>query len=198
VVDIGTLFKEIYEMNEVLKSDNRLINKPQNLIYQLYFTYLKYAIGIFKYDSRVDLTARTDFSMQVYNYIADRSDNVYSLSPIPTPNSNFYVGYRSDSDAMYTEIHDYVYDNINNTITINDFIDNRSEVYISSYIIGSFDNDLDEYGVDILSEAMLVPWSTEQLMKNSLLSQMVLGEPQKYIVRQTIFQKLKMSLIINI
>lgn len=178
---MGTNFTEIYELNEVLKSDNRLNSRPTNLIYELYFTYLKYGIGLFKYDSFIDLTARTDFSMKEYSYIANGSDTVFLLDPPPISDSMFYVGYRINSDVAYTEIYDtgYVFDEENNTITTNIVIPNNYSVYIASYEIGSFTNTLTESEINILAEAMLIPWSQEKLMKNSLLDHLVYGGSSK-------------------
>lgn len=181
MIHIGTLFTDIYDINEVLKNDSRLNNKSTNLIYELYFKYLKYGIGIFEYDSTSNLNDRIDFSQNINHYIADGVDNVYLLSSTPTNDSNFYVGYRINSDYNYTEIYDtnYVFDNITNTITINVNIPANYEVYISNYIIGSFVDTLKQSEINILAEAMLIPWSQEQLMKNSLLNMMIYGGESK-------------------
>jgi hypothetical protein len=171
---VGTEFTEIYTINEILKNDNRLLNKTPNQIYELYFTYLKYGIGIFKSDCKYDLAKRTDFSQKEYFFISDGEDNEYQLSSVPPVNSQFYIGYRQSPDFNYTQVIDYSYNQNNNSIIINTpLIQSDYEIYISVYRIGSFDNTLDEAEINILSESMLIPWSVEKVMTRSLLNQMI-------------------------
>lgn len=171
-----TKFEEIYELNEIMKNDGRLIGKPSNQIYSLQYKYLKYAISLFESDCYKDLNKMTPFFQQEYYFISDGIDNEYLLSPVSPNNCNFYVGYRVDENVNYMQIIDYAYDSDTHVLTINETIPNSAEVYVSGYIIGSFEEDLNIKEQEILAEGMLVPYLKEQVNKQSLLNQMVYGD----------------------
>lgn len=175
----GTNYTEIYCLNDVIKNDNRLINKPQNQIYALFSVYLDYAISYFMYDCYVDLNDRILFSQEQYYFNSDGIDKDYLLSPVPPTSCEFYVGYRATDEDIFTQTYDFVFDSLTNIITINDNIPSGYEVYISGYIIGKFNQTLNLLEKAILSNGMLVPWDQEQLNKNSLLNQMVYGGTTK-------------------
>jgi len=176
---MSTPFVDIYCLNEVIKNDNRLVNLSPNQVYALYYLYLTYARSYFLYSCYKDLDAITPFLQEEYYFISDGIDKDYNLSPAPLSGSEFYIGYKNPDDTYYTQIFDYTYSSITNILTTADTIPVDNEVYISGYIIGSFDDDLSILEKTILSNGMLVPWSQEKEMKNSLLSQMIYGGTQR-------------------
>lgn len=179
----NTTFKEIYEQNEVVKNDQRLLLKPTNLIYKLYYDYLKKSIGLFWRDCYQDIKNHTPFSQEEYLFIVDGIDNEFLLSPVPTNSSNIYVGYAKDANTAYTEIpsSDYTYDADTNVISIDlpSLPSEGSLLYISMYEIGMFNVELETDEQDILVEGMLIRYLEEQQNKNTLLNYMVYGGSQK-------------------
>lgn len=173
---MATLYTDIYALNNIIQNDSRVANQPSNLIYQTYYKYLLFAIGHFKKKCYKDLTNRIPFSQIEYNYIANGTDNQFQLSSTPPSNSLFFIGVTSDLDTAYTEItgNNYTYDVVSNTITIfGNTLSSGTYVYISIYVIGQFNLDLDEQEQLILAEGMSVPYSQEAALRNSLLTQMV-------------------------
>lgn len=179
---MATEFIEIYELNEVIKNDNRLKNKPSNKLYQLYFTYLKKGISLFWRDCYNNLKNIVPFSQSEYLFQSDGVDNQFLLSPSPTVNENIYVGYARDLNTSYTEIpsSSFTFDKVSNVVTISPESNlNNNYYYIATYEIGSFIENLDYDVQDILSESMNIPFLEEQQNRTSLLNQMVYGENQK-------------------
>ncbi len=180
---IGTLFTEIYEANEILKNDNRLNAKPTNLVYQLYYQYLKFAIGFFYRDCYKDLSNHIPFSQVIYKFVTDGVDNQFLLESPTTPPENcyFYVGIAPDDNTSYTEItcDKFTYDEDTHVLETNgDVIAENNIIYISAYIIGEFEESLVFDEINILNEGMLVPYNKEQQNRNSLLNQRVYGGSQ--------------------
>lgn len=178
---MATEFKEIYESSEILKNDNRIVNKPANQLYKLYYLYLKSSIGLFMRECYKDIKNHTPFSQQEYLFKSDGIDNTLLLSPIyPPENCNFYVGYSKDSNTTYTEITEYTYDLNTHTLTIpSSLVSENYLIYVSGYVIGSFNVDLEFDEQDILLQGMLIPFLQEQQNRNSLLTHMVYGASQK-------------------
>jgi hypothetical protein len=185
LIHLSTLFTEIYEQNELIRNDNRIQLKPTNQIYKLYYDYLKDAIGLFFRDCYKDLTDNIPFNQVEYNFISNGTDNQYLLqSPsVPLTDGLFYVGYTSDSSITYTEINasNYNYNSSTNVLTITSpsQIPQNNIVYIASYVIGQFNQDLSYDEIMILSNGMLIPFLQEQQNRNSLLTQMVYGGESK-------------------
>jgi hypothetical protein len=172
-------YNEIYCLADVIRNDNRFVNKPQNLIYGLFYKYLEHSISYFLYDCFVDLNDRIPFSQTEYVFTSDGVDNQYLLSPSPPSGCDFYVGFRENNESEYNQTFDYTFDSMTNILTINNNPPNNYEVYIGAYIIGQFNKDLNIVERDILANGMMIPWTQEQLFKNSLLSQMIYGGSSK-------------------
>jgi hypothetical protein len=130
-------------------------------------------------DCYQDIKNHTPFSQQEYLFKTDGIDNEFVLSTTPPEDCVFYVGYTSDLSVAYVEITDFTYDLNSNTITINIDLPENNYVYISGYVIGSFNVDLEADEQDILSESMLIPYQKEQQNRNSLMTYMVTGAQQK-------------------
>jgi hypothetical protein len=176
---LSTPFLNIYKQNEVFKNDSRLKYKPTNQLYELYSTYLDFAIGEFDIDCYKDLDNILPFTQNEYYYNADGVNNVFSVSTLPD-NCLFYVGTAPDSNTCYTETTNYTFDNIAMTITINNAIlPQGTFVYISGYQIGEFSDDLNKMEINILNAGMLVPWDMEHIHRDSLLTQMMVNGNSK-------------------
>lgn len=176
---MGTSYKDIYCLADVIRNDSRLVGKPQNQVYALFYAYLQHAISYFVYDCYVDLNDRVPFSQEQYYFTSDGVDNEYLLSPSPPIDCEFYVGYRPNSDTQFVQTYNFTYDSLTNVLTINDNPPNTYEIYVSGYIIGQFNQTLNIKEKDILANGTLVPWSQEQVFKNSLLNQIVYGGTSK-------------------
>lgn len=183
---MATLFTDIYLKNEIIRNDNRLKYKPTNEIYKLYYLYLQTGISMFFRVCYNNLKNHIPFSQTEYLFIANGTDNEYLLeSPNAPPEfCKFYVGYTVDKNTTYTEIteNEYSYDKYTHILTINSsdkIIAENNIVYVSAYIIGEFNDTLDYDEINILVNAMNIPFLQEQENRNSLLNQMVYGGGQK-------------------
>lgn len=180
---MSTSFLEIYKQAEIIKNDNRIAQKPTYKIYELYYSYLKYAISYFMYDCYKDITNQIPFTDFEFFYLANGVDNQFSLITSPPPNnSNFYVGYRSDNISNYTEVssNNYTFDSAANVLTItSSILPQDTEVLVAWYVIGNFIDNLNYAEISILSNGMIVPYLQEQENKNSLLNQIVYGGSTK-------------------
>ena len=177
-----TLFKDIYEMNELIRNDNRLQLKTTNNIYKLYFDYLKYGIGMFFRSCYHDLNNYVPFSQTEYAFIANGTDNNFQLNAISQIDYDFYVGYKTTQDSVFTEINSsqYTFNTTSNIMTITlPILAQGTFVYIVPYVIGNFIDSLDEDEIRILIEAMNIPFLKEEQNRNSLLTQMVYGGESK-------------------
>jgi len=158
-----TSFNEIYCMNQLIKSDSRMQSYSSNDFYLIMWKYLQFAIADFVYDCKQDLNNYVPYSQTTYNFICDGIDKVFSLTPAPTQTDIlFYIDYSSNENEPYTEITEYTYDDINNTITIDDVKPQGTKVTIVAYEIGKFNLKLTLDEKRILSEAMVTPWLEEQ------------------------------------
>lgn len=179
---MATQFVDIYNLNEKIREDNRLKAKPTNQIYKLYYDYLTYAISYFADDCYKDLNNLTAFSQQEYYFKTNGTDNQFLLLPTPPTNCLFYVGTTTDEDIGYTEVDlsNYSYNSTTNVLTIsNPILAVGVSVYISGYIIGQFNSDLNNVEKVILAEGMNVPWSQEMLFRDKQMHQMVYGGSTK-------------------
>ena len=165
-----TSFIEIYNMNEIIKTDTRLVGKPKNLIYQLYFQYLQTAIGYFKSDCYQDIIDITPFSQIEYGFTGNGTTKIFTLDSQPPIGSLFYVSLDNMETIKYS------YDSILNQITFIDAPLSQSDIYIGAYIIGQFNSaNLNFSEKDILCQGMIVPWLQQQRNSDQLLHQMVFG-----------------------
>jgi len=164
---MGTKFIDIYALNSVIKSDGRLNAKPLNLIYQLYFQYLSFAISYFSDDCYKNLDNIIEFSMKEYEFTGDGINNKFVLDTAPPTDCEFYISVNLDS--AYT----YSYNKDTLEITITPTPSNLGEIYVAGYIIGEFTDTLNMKEKIILVEGMCVPWLEEKRNKEELLSQSV-------------------------
>lgn len=166
---MSTTFQSIYDLNSVIKNDSRLQGKPKNLIYQLSYNYLFFAIGYFRKKCYQNLDDFTPFSQLEYGFIGSGSTNTYTLSPIPPL---AYDGFFISVDDI--ECTSYTFDQTTNILTINPIPPINSEVYVANYVIGKFNSViLNPTEMLILAEGMSVPFLKQQVNKDTLLNQMV-------------------------
>lgn len=170
---MATSFEEIYCLNTVIKIDQRLSNVPSYKLYELYWKYLQYAISMFQYDCRKNLLDLVPFSLTEYSFIGDGENNIFKLDPPieNTDNLSFYISVQLNCDQPVTQITDYQWDNINNTITLNNYIPAPEEnITINVYDIGYFKADLNYDEKTILARAMNLPYYEEQMTNSKILN----------------------------
>lgn len=185
---MGTLFEDIYALNQIIKSDGRINAKPLNLIYQLYFQYLSFAISYFSDDCYKDLDNIIPFSMREYEFTGNGVDNKFILDTAPPTDCKFYISVDLDSD--YT----YFYDDETLEITITPTPPNLGGIYIAGYIIGEFIETLNMKEKIILAEGMCVPWLEEKRNKEELLSQSISTNDYKRTSQAEHIHQLNISL----
>lgn len=169
---MATSFEEIYCLNAVIKKDQRLYSKPTYMIYSLNWKYLQLAISMFQYDCRKDLYDLVPFSLTDYSFVGDGINNIFQLNPAPTYTTNpeFYITKQIDCSTKPIVITDYIWDNINNTITISDIPEVDAIITINSYEVGQFNQDLDYDEKRILAEAMNIFYFEEYMTNAKILN----------------------------
>lgn len=175
-----TSFDEIYCLNQLIRSDDRISSLSINDFYLVMWKYLQYSIANFQYDCKEDLNNYIPYSQTVYNFVCDGISNVFSLTPPPTQTDiNFYICSRLGANEPYKQIQNYVYDSINYTITTEDTLPIQTEVIITSYEVGKFNFDLSLDEKRILSEGMVTPWLEEQVNEINLARFAIFGGSAK-------------------
>ena len=144
------------------------MNKPYNLVYQLYYKYLCFAISMFESDCYHNLNDIIPFSQSENTFIGDGINGSFIIEDALPSGANFYISVDNISSG-----YSYTYEEVTKTVTITPVPNNLSDVYIVWYIIGSFSDTLTIQEMDILSSGMLIPWQQEQLNRNNLLQQAV-------------------------
>ena len=165
-----TTFQSIYDLNSIITNDSRIVGKPKNLVYQLYYSYLVFGISYFRKKCYQNLDDFVPFSQIEYSFIGNGSTKTFNLSPIPpTVYDGFYVSV-NDVDTGIT----YGFDPTTNIMTINPAPPLDAEIYIANYVIGQFNNvQLTLSEMVILAESCSVPYLKAFVQKSTLLSQMV-------------------------
>lgn len=175
---MSTSFEEIYCLNAVIKSDERLVGQPSYKLYDLCWKYLQLAIPYFQYDCKKNLLDLVPFSLTEYSFTGDGENNIFQLNPAPnvgdTP--SFYISTQIDCGQPTNEITNYQWDNINNTITMTNYTPAIGEsINISVYEIGYFNADLNYDEKAILARAMNIPYYEEQMTSSKILNFAVYG-----------------------
>lgn len=175
---MATSFKEIYCLNSVIKSDNRLLNKPDYEIYSLYWKYLQLSISYFEYDCLKSLNNYIPFSLIEYSFIGNGEDNIFKLEPAPefSMSPDFYISKTITCGTSLIQESEYTWDSENNTITLTgDTPEIDSKINIYAYEIGQFNEDLNLDEKRILANAMNIPYLQEQIDQRKLLNFAVYG-----------------------
>jgi hypothetical protein len=171
---MSTPFVDIYSLNDVIKTDSRLMNKPTNLRYQLYYKYLLFAISYFNDDCYKDIDTHTPFSQKEYSFVGNGVINSFVLDEAPPENCLFYISVNNSSNGYL-----YSYNEETLTMNITPTPPNSSDIYVAGYIIGEFSANLNIKEKMILVEGMCVPWYEEFKNRNNLLQQAVYGSDFK-------------------
>ena len=175
---MATSFKEIYCLNSVIKSDNRLLDKPDYEIYSLYWKYLQLSIPYLGYDCLKNLNDYIPFSLTKYSFIGNGEDNIFQLSPTPelSMSPDFYISKVITCGTTPIQEIDYTWDSINSTITLtSDTPEIGATIDIYMYEIGQFNEDLSLDEKRILANAMNIPYLKEQIDQRKLLNFAVYG-----------------------
>lgn len=175
---MATSFEEIYCLNAVIKSDQRLLNKPSYMLYDLCWKYLQLAIPYFQYDCRKNLLDLVPFSLTEYSFTGDGENNIFKLDPAPNvgDSPNFYITLQLDCGQEARPVNDYIWDSENNTITLENVTPALGEIInITVYEIGYFNADLNYDEKAILARAMNIPYYEEQMTSSKILNFAVYG-----------------------
>lgn len=175
---MATSFEEIYCLNAVIKSDQRLLNKPSYMLYDLCWKYLQLSIPYFQYDCRKNLLDLVPFSLTKYSFIGDGENNIFKLDPAPSSEEtpNFYINLQIDCSQEARQVNDYEWDSENNTIIFTSVTPAIGEnVEIVSYEIGHFNETLNFDEKSILARAMNLPYYEEQMTSSKILNFAVYG-----------------------
>lgn len=168
---MATGFDEIYCLNAVIKNDQRLYNKPLYAIYSLNWKYLQMAISMFQYDCKKDLYDNVPFSLTEYSFIGDGSNNIFKLDPAPEiTDANFYITKQVSCGQPEIRITDYIWDDINSTITLTETPEIGTSININVYEIGQFNQTLDYDEKRILAEAMNIFYYEEYMTNTKVLN----------------------------
>ena len=174
-----TSFSEIYCLNELIKQDKKLSKLPDYMLNFINFKYLKYGLGF----CRSQVSEETDNFIQKltdivepieveYEFVSDGIETVFSLTPPPPINSQFYAGVKG-IDGIYREVFNYTIDTIANTATFSEPHTANDEILIVAFTIGQFNQDLDYSLQVICAESMNIAFLEENQNNRDLLQQMV-------------------------
>jgi hypothetical protein len=165
---MGTSFEEIYALNNIIHTDSRLTSKPDNLVYQLFYQYLRFAISMFEDDCYHDLNTLTPFSQSENTFVGNGTSGNFVLDVAIPTGADVYISVDDVSDG-----YSYVYTSSTKTVAITPIPINLSDVYIAWYIKGEFTDTLTFQEIDILASGMLIPYQQEHLNTHSLLQQSI-------------------------
>lgn len=175
---MATSFEEIYCLNAVIKADQRLLNKPSYMLYDLYWKYLQLSIPYFQYDCRKNLLDLVPFSLTKYSFTGDGENNIFKLEPAPSneESPSFYITLQIDCGQDARQVSNYEWDSENSTITLTNNTPAIGEsVEIVAYEIGHFNDDLNYDEKAILARAMNIPYYEEQMTSSKILNFAVYG-----------------------
>lgn len=174
---MGTSWKEIYCRTNI--TDTKMNILPTNLKYKLLSNLMKQSTGFFETDCNKDISTFNDFYHVEYDYISDGIQTEIQIEPIPQDLVSIYIGYRKNSDFQFVEIKSYIYDELLGVITLDSVIPEGYEIYVAFYEIGSFNVDLNQTEINILSCGIEVCWNDAQRQKDTLLNQRVYSSSSK-------------------
>lgn len=163
---MATSFDEIYAKFEN-RATNSYISGVANLYYYEMYQGLTYAISEFKKKCHKDLSDRINFSQEIYQFTGDGSTNDFTLIPNPLTDGLFYVSLDNVSTSAYVVSSNSI------SFTATPLAD--VEIYVGNYIIGQFNQTLDDEEISILADGMKVIFVSQNLYKTKQLSQMIYG-----------------------
>ena len=192
---MGTSFKEIYCLCNVMSDSRKWELMPTNQFYAYMNTLLKFSIGEFENKCYTSLETETSFNQIDFTYetnenvfvlpildIVESVDN-YSCENYKNKKLSIYVGRRPiGSDECYVEEKSYIYDttDINNpTITLANMLDTEMEFYISLYFVGEFKEKLKQKEINILATGCNVIYLSEKMINERLLNQRIYSNTVK-------------------
>lgn len=169
---MATPFEDIHCLATILRKDTTLASLPSYQYYELCFKQLIIGKAAFVYDCHKDLNAYTPYSLSEYNFEGNGYDNEFVLTPAPDPlQTNIYVGIRQSEEDLLVETLDYTYDEVAQTITLEQAPEEGNLVTIAFFNIGSFDDDLDDDEKAILAESEQIAYYESYLANSKSLNQ---------------------------
>jgi len=144
---MATSFDVIYTLNGAIETDSRLQDKPENIYYFILYQYLYFSLAEFSNYCYKDLLDIVPFQQTIDSFESDGIETNFVLESTPLTGGVFYVSI----DGTQLDDSEFSYDSGTNSVTT-DF--GGSNIYISTYIIGQFNSDLNAREIMILAEAM--------------------------------------------
>jgi len=141
------LFDDIYTLNGLIMKDLKLQNKSDNIYYFMLYQYLSFAISEFSQYCYKDLLDIVPFQQTIDTYESDGVETNFILEDTPPLDYLFYVSV----DNVKLNSNEFSYDSLTNSVTTTY---GGTNIYISSYVIGYFNEDINLREKTILSEAM--------------------------------------------
>lgn len=109
------------------------------------------------------------FQRETYSFTSTLTSETFVLSPAPPENSNFYV---SVNDI---ETYDYIFDSINNEVTINNMDSGDKNIYVGAYVNGQFNQTLNLTEFNIMVDLMGIYYLKDKVKKQTLIVQNIQG-----------------------
>lgn len=162
---MSTSFEDIYCLNTTIMNDSRLKNLTTDRYYQILSYYLSFATAQFIDWCNEDLTDVTSYSRNEYLFEGDGITTDYVLSPAPQTDANFYVGIAGAETTNYT------YTEGTFTLSFDMAPPKGNDIYVVTYVVGSFEADLNLKEKTILAEGMVIPLIEYQKNRTKALDQ---------------------------
>ena len=158
------LYKQYFELTDDL--DIKKVYTT-DMSYKVLWDYLQYSISIFGDFCFKNLYNYTPFQRLTYNFIGDGITKSFILNPIPPVGCDFFIS----EDLLESD--DYSFNSITNEIDFSVAPLKDVPIYMASYIIGEFVDDLNVQEINLLAELMTIPFKKNKLNKTILLNQLV-------------------------
>lgn len=172
--NVATSFDEIYAIYFQITNDTNIKTSPTDEGYEILFTYLFYSISLFADYCYKDLNNRIDFERNFQYISADGSTNSFVLNFAPFLDGEFLV--TIDGEELNSD--EYVYDNLNSRINIDRTSTELKDkqIYICSYRIGQFNEDLNVQEKNFLADGMTIAFKRNKLDSTILQNIRVYGK----------------------
>lgn len=174
-----TSYKEVYDLNRLIKNDPRLVNLDACELNSIRFGYLKFAISYFMYDCRKDLNNRYDPESTAYEFEGDGQETEFILHPAPPMQAECVV-YLIQENEERTQIKDFTYDQELQSIYFRVPPAPGTGIIVKVFTVGAFEEDLDLRELNILAEGMNVPYLEEAKNDENAMKYIISGRSLKF------------------
>lgn len=167
---MATSFDSIYALNQNIQNNVKLKSYTDNIYYQKLYYWLINSIGFFSSKCYKNLNNKTDFSQELFEFEGDGIQTQFTLTPTPPSNNELYIDV-DDNEVSKTE---YSYDSVSGVVTFN--TPPTGCIYVASYFIGEFSDDLSINEMVILAQAMNIGMVESSLFSDINLDQVAYSD----------------------